>query len=297
MKAFKARNKLRRTELFVKRRQEAIAEKQDLRRARRKEEKKKPELKEERLKNNIPRTVENTRQVDETFIREEDAAEAEEEIAQDDFADFFDGAPPKVLITTSVNASVRARSFANELETLFPNSESVKRSRLLTDSQVIDGARKRDYTDVILIHEDRQKMHGMAIVHLPSGPSAYYRLSNVRLSQEIFNHGVATVHNPELILNNFNTRVGRSLGRMFMALFPQVPQFEGRQVATFHNQRDFIFFRRHRYMFANTDKAHLQEIGPRFTIKLRQLYKGVRGDKEAEIECDVSSNNKRKFVC
>ena len=30
---------------------------------------------------------------------------------------------------------------------------------------------------------------------------------------------------------------------MFASLFNQDPHFKGRQVATFHNQRDFIFFR------------------------------------------------------
>ena len=29
----------------------------------------------------------------------------------------------------------------------------------------------------------------------------------------------------------------------------QEPQFEGRQVVTFHNQRDFIFVRHHRYIY------------------------------------------------
>lgn len=56
-----------------------------------------------------------------------------------------------------------------------------------------------------------------------------------------------TDHHPEVILNNFTTRLGHSIGRLFAALFPQDPQFVGRQVATFHNQRDFIFFRFHRY--------------------------------------------------
>lgn len=55
-----------------------------------------------------------------------------------------------------------------------------------------------------------------------------------------------TEHYPEVILNNFTTRLGHSIGRMFAALFPQNPQFLGRQVATFHNQRDFVFFRFHR---------------------------------------------------
>jgi ribosome production factor 1 len=45
------------------------------------------------------------------------------------------------------------------------------------------------------------------------------------------------------VLNNFNTRLGRRVGRMLGSLFHQEPQFRGRRVATFHNQRDFIFFR------------------------------------------------------
>jgi rRNA maturation protein Rpf1 len=56
-------------------------------------------------------------------------------------------------------------------------------------------------------------------------------------------HGRATSHRPELILNNFDTRLGRRLGRMVASLFHQDPQFRGRRAVTFHNQRDFIFFR------------------------------------------------------
>lgn len=52
-----------------------------------------------------------------------------------------------------------------------------------------------------------------------------------------------------------------------MALFPQKPEFEGRAVVTFHNQRDFIFVRRHRYIFENKQKVGLQELGPRFTVR------------------------------
>ena len=66
----------------------------------------------------------------------------------------------------------------------------------------------------------------------------------------------------------------------------QDPEFQGRQVVTFHNQRDYIFVRHHRYIFETADqpkggkkgttpseimKARLQELGPRFTLKLRWL--------------------------
>lgn len=61
-------------------------------------------------------------------------------------------------------------------------------------------------------------------------------------------HGKPTSHKPEVMLNNFSTRLGHTVGRMFASLFPHHPQFKGRQVVTFHNQRDFIFFRYHRYM-------------------------------------------------
>ena len=39
------------------------------------------------------------------------------------------------------------------------------------------------------------------------------------------------------------------MGRMFASLFHQDPTFKGRRVVTFHNQRDFVFFRHHRYIF------------------------------------------------
>src|SRR5258706_2762001 len=60
-------------------------------------------------------------------------------------------------------------------------------------------------------------------------------------------HARATPHHPELILNGFVTRLEHAAGRMFQTLFPPLPEFEGRQVVTLHNQRDFLFFRRHRY--------------------------------------------------
>jgi hypothetical protein len=56
-------------------------------------------------------------------------------------------------------------------------------------------------------------------------------------------HGRAARAKPELVLNNFGTRLGHRAGRMLASLFHQDPQFRSRQVATFHNQRDFIFFR------------------------------------------------------
>jgi ribosome production factor 1 len=83
---------------------------------------------------------------------------------------------------------------------------------------------------------------------------------------------------------------------LFKSLWPARPEIEGRQVVTLHNQRDYIFFRRHRYVFrdkratekviqdvdgkpmkgAEEIRAGLQELGPRFTMKLRRVDKGIQ---------------------
>lgn len=89
---------------------------------------------------------------------------------------------------------------------------------------------------------------------------------------------------------------------MLGCLFPHTPNFVSRQVATFHNQRDFIFFRFHRYVFnAAKDKARLQELGPRFTLKLRGLQKGFfenpdQAEHEFKWKTKTDRNRRRFFL-
>jgi ribosome production factor 1 len=67
----------------------------------------------------------------------------------------------------------------------------------------------------------------------------------------------------------------------------QEPQFEGRQVVTFHNQRDFIFVRHHRYIYrkeGDKTRARLQELGPRFTLKMKWLQEGSFDTEFGEFE-------------
>ena len=109
------------------------------------------------------------------------------------------------------------------------------------------------------------------------------------------NNGSATSHVPELNLHGFTTRLGHRAGRFLGSLFPHNAQFQGRQVATFHNQRDFIFVRHHRYVFEEgphvnkengkkKTKARLQELGPRFTLKMRWLQEGTFDTQFGEYE-------------
>ena len=68
--------------------------------------------------------------------------------------------------------------------------------------------------------ENKRKVDELILIHLPKGPTAIFKITSPILNEEIRHHGNPTDHYPELILNNFNSKVGRRLGRFFASLFP-----------------------------------------------------------------------------
>ena len=147
-------------------------------------------------------------------------------------------------------------------------------------------ASSKDFTHLIVLGEKKKKCNKMIISKLPEGPTAYFKVSSIMPSSDVPNRGAASNYTPELILNHFNTRLGRRTARLLASLYSQSPEIEGRQVVTLHNQRDYIFVRFHRYvkrkweglgkdnMIKKTGRKSriaLQEIGPRFTLKLRWI--------------------------
>ena len=209
--------------------------------------------------------------------------------------------PPKVLITTSINSTLHDE--AAMLTDLFPNSRYIRRSShrygyKFSVREISQFAMKHGYTAVVVLEESNHKKipGGMTIVHLPDGPTFHFSISNWYSGKQIPGHGRPTEHIPELILNNFITPLGLLTAQLFRSLFPASPELRGRQVLTLHNQRDYIFLRRHRYVFRErreTEKtvvgadgremkgveglrAGLQELGPRMTLKLRRVDKGIQ---------------------
>ena len=248
----------------------------------------------QRLKTNVPATLESLREPDETIITDPDDPELQADLANDEFASFFadTSATPKLLITTSHHPSLSGPThiFAGDLLNVFPGSTFRPRGRTyLSLEKLAKGASERGYTDLLVINEERnrKKIDAMTLIHLPSGPSCRFRISSVQTCQHIAGHGNATSHHPELILNNFTTRLGIRVARFFHCLLPKQPEFPGRQVVNLHNQRDFIFFRRHRYVFKDgtslppsdelilVEEVGLQELGPRFTMKLLWIKQGI----------------------
>ena len=376
---FKTTNKAKRERLHVNRKKAQDIAKRDTRFRRRREEDKDPKLREERIKQNVPLTLERKRVWDAVDndtgdglgvsvdvgrlkrqrLEEEDADTASErdtagededkdsmiDSGSDDEVEdapvpkipprartateratsptrstastnldltpealaarfptlFSSDTPPtpKILITTSLNSTLHHE--ARLLTSLFPYSVYIPRSahyhgHKYSIREIASFATARQYTAVLVLKEDQKRPTGLTFVHLPTGPSFTFSISNWIEGKKLPGHGNPTGHIPELILNNFRTPLGLLTAHLFRTMFPAQPEFQGRTVVTLHNQRDYIFVRRHRYAFREKRateksvvgadgkemedvkdiKAGLQELGPRFTLKLRRVDRGIQ---------------------
>lgn len=327
------KNKLTRQRIFTQLKQQKSKQKHTKRHERSKEERADPSLKEKRLAENIPSTLENKRIYDETIGLT---------ASTDEFSPFLSsGKDPKILLTTSKYSKKPAYIFADILLDFLPNTTFIKRKPEYSIKDIAKFATEKHFSCLVIINEDKKKVTGLTFIHLgvdgeagetgetgetgekageesssgtdssndssanlastvssssPSGPTFYFSITNVTDTKEIENHGRATTHIPELILNNFSSRLGNTVGRLFQSIFPPRPELQGRQTITLHNQRDFIFFRRHRYVFRNEERVGLQELGPQFTLKLRRIQKGVRGEVVWEHRPDMEKDKKKFYL-
>ncbi|GAX16926.1 ribosome production factor 1 [Fistulifera solaris] len=293
-------NKLKRSEMYGKYLQQK-------RKAKDEQKKIREEQLGEDVQKPVPKTIDNTREVEPTSVLENDLEVAADE-ADDEFAPYFDDdVKPKILITTRPRPSQNVFYFIADLQMLIPNLEFYPRQSY-SIKEICQFAMNRDYTHLIVLSAKSKVCNGLTISHLQkhhdtglAGPTAFFKVSNVVTAKNIPKHGKATSHIPELNLHGFGTRLGHRVGRLLGSLFPHQAQFQGRQVVTFHNQRDYIFVRHHRYIFnekkkeekkskeANKDegppvKARLQELGPRFSLKLRWVQEGIFDTLHGEYE-------------
>jgi ribosome production factor 1 len=118
--------------------------------------------------------------------------------------------------------------FHRSLLALIPGSYYYAR-RNYEIKKICEWAGERGFTNLIILGQglqlggNKKFPCSMLLVHLPEGPTLHFRISSVKLPDEIRNHARVTKHKPELILNNFSTRLGLRVSRALAALFPQVP--------------------------------------------------------------------------
>ena len=249
----------------------------------------------------IPHTQDNRREDDETFVDPLDH-EVRLDTMQDEFSEYFQSTQePKILMTTCLKPSRHGYKCVNDFSQLIPNSTIYKRARWPIRS-MCNYAVQNDFTSVLVFNEHKHKPSGLLVINLPDGPTSYFKMSNFIPNKKIKRHGAFSDEKPEIIVRNFTTRLGQTVGRLLASLFPQNPQFYGRRAVSFINHRDYIFLRHHRYIFRNltlpspsesdSDDADsdrdsksslpkpkpsvvLQEIGPQCTLKLRWIQKGL----------------------
>jgi len=279
----KIKNKIKRTSIYAKYKQQ----KKNLKKKLRAEKEKEIEaLGDKAPPKQVPRTLESSREINETTVQVDDEEVFGDE-QDDEFANYYANEKrPKIMITTRPKCSKKLFQFIGDLMQMIPNAFYYPRGNF-TVEQIAQFATNKNFTHLIILAEKNKICNGLLVSHLPVGPTAFFRLSSYFPGSEIPGHGRATSHIPELILNNFASRLGRRTGRFLGSLFPHEPQFEGRQVVTFHNQRDFIFVRHHRYIYrkeTERTRARLQELGPRFTLKLKWLQEGSFNTKFGEYE-------------
>lgn len=316
------KNKIKRADLANK-----IKREKKLEKSRRRRENREKELRGEEVVKGVPRTIENTREIDETFVEDPlNDRELQKEMENDEFSDYFSRKrAPKLLITTNNRASKHMYNFLKEIVSIIPNCDFYKRNGFnIKDiiKEVNERKGENNYTDILVFteHPIKKIPWGLYICHLPIGPTSYFRIRSVKLAQDMKGTAFSTTHYPEVILNNFDTRIGYRIGRQLASLFPFNPDFVGRRVIAFHNQRDFIFFRHYRYIFRKKktsssssssniseekpeqaiDSAGLHEIGPRFTLKLMWIQEGTFNTKKGIYEYlwrpDLQVNRKVFFL-
>ncbi|KAF2446401.1 Brix-domain-containing protein [Karstenula rhodostoma CBS 690.94] len=208
---------------------------------------------------------------------------------------------PKILVTTSINSTLHNE--AEILASFFPNADYVRRSahahaHKYSVREIASFASNRDYTALAILMEAHHAKvpDGLDIVLLPAGPHFHFSISNWVEGKKLPGHGKDQGFHPELVLNGFRTPLGLLTAHLWRGLFPAQPELQGRTAVTLHNQRDYIFLRRHRYVFREkraTEKQVLdangkplkgvedirvgmQEIGPRATLKLRRIDRGIQ---------------------
>ena len=71
-----------------------------------------------------------------------------------------------------------------ELSKCIPNSEVRVRKGIDVKAVVVQAV-ERDYTDILVVNEDRKLPNGLLIIHLPEGPTAHFKVTSFKRGYDI----------------------------------------------------------------------------------------------------------------
>ncbi|TRX90724.1 hypothetical protein FHL15_008303 [Xylaria flabelliformis] len=186
-----------------------------------------------------------------------------------------------VLITTGLDSTLHhvAETFAS----IIPNSKYVRRSahkygHKYSVREISKFAENRGFSSLLVIREDNKKPIGLDIVDIPSKITFHFSISSWVEGRKLPGHGNATNHYPELLLNNFATPLGLVTAKVLQTLFPSTPELAGRQYIIRDKkatEKSVVGPDGTEMKGVENIRAGLQELGPRFTLKLRRIDKGI----------------------
>lgn len=202
------------------------------------------------------------------------------------------------MITTSHEPSARLKMFVKELKLIIPNAQKINRGKYEL-KQIVQACKANEVTDLIIVHEHRGVADNIVVCHLPHGPSVFFNISNLVMRHDVPDIGHASEQKPHLIFHNFKSNLGIRVMKTLKHIFP-VPKPNSKRVITFANHDDFISFRHHTYDFINKELV-LNEVGPRFQLKLYQIKLGTideicAADTEWILRPYMNTSVKRRFL-
>src|SRR3990167_3403923 len=123
-----------------------------------KSKKKKTTEGEEKKEKQIPKTLDNTREFDETIVAPDDEEVFEDE-QTDEFASYFDRTrTPKVLITTTIRPTVNLLNFVKEMKSIVGGDVELRPRKVnITVKEILSACIERDFTDVLIFSEHNEK--------------------------------------------------------------------------------------------------------------------------------------------
>ena len=189
---------------------------------------------------------------------------------------------PKVLVSTSREASQKLMEFAKEIRLCIPNSVRMNRGSVPI-SQIMDAARRDKFTDVVVVSESKGVPDTLTISHLPLGPTVMFTIHNLVTRHEIQGTKPMSEMAPHLIFENFTTPLGKRISNVLKYLFP-VPKPDATRVLTFDNNSDYISFRHHTFTKKGENVTSLTEVGPRFELQPFRVLLGTMDMADADTE-------------
>jgi len=155
---------------------------------------------------------------------------------------------------------------------------------------------------------------------MPYGPTAYFNLTDVVMRHDVPDIGTMSEQFPHLIFHNFETQLGKRTMNILKYLYP-VPKEDSKRVISFANHDDYISFRHHTYKTVRNyfnqytfiivikhkhfqvdgNKIEMNEVGPRFQLKLYQIKLGTlesadTADTEWMLRPYMNTSSKRRYL-